>query len=534
MRIGGLASGMDIEKMVGDLMKAERMKVDKLHQRKQFLEWQRDDYRSMNSSMLKFRDELFNGVMMQKSYLQKKVDLSDESVASVRNDGSTTDFSGELNVTQLATAARMMSSGKVNIKGPDAKLSDATQSLGITGDQEIKIKAINKDGVLEEKTVTFNGDTDSLNDVMKKINEQTGVTMFYDSHTGKVSMTAKNTGDAKDENGNDVAEIELIDSIGNLFTKLNLSSKNTDKVQAKDDKGELIFDTGNNPVYLDNNQVGSNSKFTLNGLETERSSNTFTIGDVQYSLKAVGKTNFTSTTDVDNVYDKIKSFVDQYNELIAKVNGETDEKRYRSYQPLTKEQREAMSDKEVELWEEKARSGTLRGDSVLRSGVNKMRFDLSTPVKDLPPELNQLSDIGITTSENYLDKGKLVIKEDKLKEAIAKDPNAIYKLFANDPKPITDGSGKEKPNVEEMGLARRLRETLKGTMELVEKKAGKAFSVGNEYALGRTLNNLDDQITRFERKLIQTEDRYWRQFTAMEKAIQRSNEQSMSLMSYFQ
>lgn len=514
MRIGGLASGMDINQMVDDLMKAERMKVDKLHQRKQFLEWQRDDYRSMNSSMLKFRDELLKGAMWQGNYLQKKVDLSDESVASVRNNGSTTDFQGSIEVTQLAKAARMMSSAAVDVD-PDAKLSDATQSLGIKGEQEIKIKAINKDGVLEEKTVKFNGDTESLNDVMKKINEQTGVTMFYDSFSKRVSMSAKHSGDVKGG-----PEIELG---GDLFNKLNLSANNDVKATFTDGTGKEV----------NANEAGANAHFILNGLETQRSSNTFTISGVEYSLKAVGKTNFTSTTDVDKVYDTIKSFVDQYNELIAKVNGELDEKRYRSYQPLTKEQRESMSDKEVELWEEKARSGTLRSDPVLRSGVDKMRFDLSAPVSGLPAEFNQLSDIGITTSENYLDKGKLVIKEDKLKEAIAKDPNAIYKLFANDPEPIKDASGKEKSNTAEMGLARRMRETLKGTMELVEKKAGRVYDTNDNFSLGRTLEDLDDRITRFERKLIQTEDRYWRQFTAMEKAIQRSNDQSMFLMNNF-
>ncbi|MGM7634535.1 flagellar hook-associated protein 2 [Bacillus sp. Hm123] len=496
MRIGGLASGMDIEKMVGDLMKAERMKVDKLHQRKQFLEWQRDDYRSMNSSMLKFRDQIFEGVMMQKSYLQKKVDLSDESVASVRNNGSTTDFSGTIEVKELAKSATIIGSKTTGID-PTMKMSEITSSTSFT------VQAINKDGELDKGIEVKIDPDETLDSFMKKVNEQTGVTMFYDSYSQQISMTAKHSGD--------------------VFGKDEISLSGADDLVSKLELGKGVAS------YTE----GANAKFILNGLETQRSSNTFTIGGVEYSLKAVGKTNFTSTTDVDKVYDTIKSFVDQYNELIAKVNGETDEKRYRSYQPLTKEQREAMSDKEVELWEEKARSGTLRGDAVLRSGVNKMRFDLSTPVKDLPTELNQLSDIGITTSKNYLDKGKLVIDDKKLKEAIAKDPNAIYKLFANDPKPITDGSGKEKPNVEEMGLARRLRETLKGTMELVEKKAGKSFDVGNEYALGKTLDGIDDRITSFERKLIQIEDRYWRQFTAMEKAIQRSNEQSMFLMNQF-
>lgn len=48
MRIGGLASGMDIDSIVEKLMVAERMPMDKLEQQKQIYEWQRDAYRDVN------------------------------------------------------------------------------------------------------------------------------------------------------------------------------------------------------------------------------------------------------------------------------------------------------------------------------------------------------------------------------------------------------------------------------------------------------------------------------------------------------
>ncbi|WP_232713522.1 flagellar hook-associated protein 2 [Bacillus xiapuensis] len=504
MRIGGLASGMDIDQMVKDLMKAERMKGDKLQQKKQYLEWQRDDYRSMNSALFTFDQMLFDDMIMQKNFIQKSVSVSDSDVAAVNNVGSASEFSGTLEVAQLAKAARMTSGQATNITDPTKKLSEY---FG-TGTQTISIQAVDKEGKLQEKPVEiqFNLEDESLNSLMEKINEKTGVTMFYDSFTQKVSMTAKNSGDAKG-----TAEIVLGGDF--LSNQLHLSATNLDSA---------------NPA----NQAGQNAKVTLNGLETERSSNIFNIGGVEYTLKGQGKVNYQSSPDVEKVYDTIKNFVEKYNELIGKVNGELNEKRYRSYHPLTKEQREAMSEKEIELWEDKARSGTLRSDFALSSGMNKMRLDLSTPVAGLPKDLNQLSDIGITTSSNYLERGKLVIDPKKLKAAIAKDPAAIHKLFAKEGDvEVVDG----KPVVknETQGLARRLRDAIKGTMEAVEEKAGKAFSVNNTFSIGKTLDRLNDQITSFEKKLFKIEDRYWRQFTMMEKAIQRSNEQSMSLMNYF-
>lgn len=154
--------------------------------------------------------------------------------------------------------------------------------------------------------------------------------------------------------------------------------------------------------------------------------------------------------------------------------------------------------------------------------LNKMRADLYTSVSGGTKDANQLSQIGITTSSNYLDRGKMIIDESKLKEAISKDPNAIYELFAK------NGSTSA-----EQGIARRVRDTLKLTMESVEKKAGKTSAVNDTFSIGKLLKNMDSQITRFEERMKQVETRYWSQFTAMEKAVQRANSQSAYLMQQF-
>ncbi|MBM7649375.1 flagellar hook-associated protein 2 [Bacillus ectoiniformans] len=500
MRIGGLASGMDIDSLVKDLMKAERIPLDKLSQKKQFMEWQRDDYREINKLLFDFDKMIFDGVMKQGSYIQKNINVSNENVASISNLNSTTDFSGSLTVHATAKAATMQSSSAiVEITDPTKKLSEYT-SIG-TATQTITIKAIGKDGKLETEgyTLEFDPAKETLNSLMEKINKDSGVNIFYDSATKKVAVTAKYTGNAENTDGTDAAEIVLS---GNIFTQLKL-------------------DADNNVAGL-HNQTGVNADFTFNGLRTERSSNTFAINGVQFNLKGIGETSFSSSPNVDKILDTVVKFVDKYNEIIEKINGEVREKRYRSYQPLTSEQREAMSDKEVEMWEEKARSGTLKGDSVLSGALNKMRVDLYSSVSGLSGKINQLSEIGIKTSKNYLDGGKLIISEEDLKKAISENPNAIYEMFAK------DGN-----TTSEKGLARRLRDSIENTMKSIEEKAGKSYSVNTSFSLGRVLNNLDNQIDRFESRLIQVEDRYWRQFTEMEKAIQRSNEQSMFLMNQF-
>ena len=136
MRIGGLASGMDTDQIIKDLMKAERIPLDKLEQKKQYLEWQRDDYRDMNKMMFDFSNLIFDGVMKQGTYTQKTISVSDPSVVSVKNINSTTDFSGTLEVGNLAKSATTIS-GVTGITDSSKTIKDL---MGLTGTQKINIK----------------------------------------------------------------------------------------------------------------------------------------------------------------------------------------------------------------------------------------------------------------------------------------------------------------------------------------------------------------------------------------------------------
>src|SRR5699024_12671238 len=86
-----------------------------------------------------------------------------------------------------------------------------------------------------------------------------------------------------------------------------------------------------------------------------------------------GNTRITVTNNVDDAYDNIKNFVDKYNEIIDEMNTSQREEIHRDYPPLTKEQKEEMTDREIDKWEEKAKSGIIRGESSIRNGMLKMR-----------------------------------------------------------------------------------------------------------------------------------------------------------------
>ncbi|WP_243388286.1 flagellar hook-associated protein 2 [Bacillus kexueae] len=497
IRIGGLASGMDIDTLVSDLMKAERMPLDKMYQKKQTLEWQRDDYREMNKLLKELDTQIFDGVFRQSSFTKKAITSSDETKVTAKSVSATANTSATVEVSQLASAASWSSNNLAGFTSAARTLTFEVQDPGATS----------------SRTVTIELDADdTIDDLVTKINSSSlGMTAMKESIYDAGSGTYKDTFVLTSNKTGSGGYIKAGDAATKTFMQ--------------NDLGFTAWN-GSDPDILDPSTAGQNAVVKINGYQMEKTSNTFTVNGMSYTVKntTTSPVTVSSTTDVDSILDTVVQFVNKYNEVIEKINGELTEERYRDYAPLTDEQKEAMTETQVELWEEKARSGLLRNDSILSGGLNQMRLDFYSTVNnsDVISGFQQLADIGITTSSNYLDRGKLIIDETKLREKIEENPDAIYKLF------MANGS-----TFEEKGIARRLRDTIKNTIGKVEEKAGNTLSTNQQFTIGRNLTDLEKQIDRFEDRLIQIEDRYWSQFTAMETAIQRMNEQSMYLMQQF-
>ncbi|MCG3089618.1 flagellar hook-associated protein 2 [Sporosarcina cyprini] len=490
MRIGGLASGMDTESIIKDMMKANRIPLDKITQKKQYLEWQLDDYRAVNRQLFNFSQNTFDNMILSTNFNQKTVTVSSPDDVAIKNISSSSEFSGTIEIHQLAKNATMQGTEIANAKGNSDSLT--LSELGISTTR-ITINAIDKNGKMPTEAITldFDSSKDTIKSVIERINKETGVNAFFDSYTGKIGITAKNSGDIQGGS-------EIVIS-GTLANDLGITG------------------ASNN---------GQNADFTFNGLRTQRSSNTFQINGFEVNLKQVtaGKVvTFNSSPDTDKIFDSIVKYVDDYNKMIEDLNKQIREPKYRSFQPLSAEQKKEMKEKEIELWEEKAKSGTLRNDSDISSMLTKIRTALSSAVGDM-----SLKDIGITTSNNYLDHGKLVINEDKLKEAITADPSKVHQLFAKEV--VKDANGKV---TDPGGLAQQLRTISNDTQKSISDRAGKTGAVNNTFTLGRTLDDMNKQIDRFEERLKMTENRLWKQFTAMENAIQRANAQSANMMNMF-
>lgn len=265
-------------------------------------------------------------------------------------------------------------------------------------------------------------------------------------------------------------------------------------------------------------------------LENAKAAQGATAGDTSPAVAAIG---VTSTTDTTAIKDRIKEFVTSYNEMLDTLNGLLKEKKYRDFPPLTTEQREDMSENEQKLWDEKAKSGLLRGDSLIRESLSKMRSQFVGSVNGLGDKtMDALAEIGITTSDKLTEHGKLVINEKKLDEALEKDPQQVVELFTKTGEVKTTYDPDKKRNVTEdsRGLTQRLRAEISTLTKNIEKKAGREGATDQSYNIGRNIVQADDRIKNLQVKLQNIEARYWKQFGAMESAINKANQQSSMFM----
>ena len=338
---------------------------------------------------------------------------------------------------------------------------------------------------------------DSLSTIMNRVNSSdANVTLSYSSISDKFTLTSNTTG---------IGENILIEETeGNLMSAFGLTA-----------------DAGAEMEY------GKNAVLYYNGTKIIRSSNRFQIDGIDIELMSTTEIgadpiNITMKSDSGALVEPIKQFVEDYNAMIDLINGLVKEKVYTDYPPLTDEQKEEMMDTQIKNWEEKAKSGLLRGDQALISIASKLHTAIISPIEASGISLNEL---GIT-SAGYTENGKLKIDEVKLNKALAEKPFEIRELFASD-----DGIGTKVNNI----ITDAIRTTgPKGTRGTLTEIAGIDLTTSD------TENNITDTITRTNKtidslttRLTKEETRLWRQFTTMETVLQQLNTQSSIIAQFY-
>ena len=193
-----------------------------------------------------------------------------------------------------------------------------------------------------------------------------------------------------------------------------------------------------------------------------------------------------------------------------------------------------MTKEQIEKWTEKAKSGIFYHNEVLRGIISDMRDAIMTPVQSVGSNYNSASAIGITSSNNQ---GHLQLDEDKLKKALAADPDCVYQIFASDQDTYTDEKDKTrrqsymlKDDYNNRGIANRLYfNAMTDGISEIQDYAGVLADPNDQSTLGLLITNLKTRMDNFKKLMDDFQTQLYKKYDALEVMISRMNSQYNTL-----
>ncbi len=496
IRLSGMNSGLDTDSIVTELVKAKSEKKNKLIKAQTKLEWKQDAWKELNSKVYALYSKTLSNMRLSSDYAKRTTKLSDPTAASIITGSNAVKGTQTLKVEELAATA-YLTGAEVKMSNSNEKTTSATKlselnGVTISGSDKLKVKIGS-----EEKELTVDQNT-TIADVTKWLNEA-GLNASFDEKNQRFFVSAKESGSAGD------------------FTIANSS-------------GDLLKSLGLDTAQLGNGakMPGTDAKIILNGAVFTSSSNTFEINGLTITATAKTANPITITTDDDTqgIYDMVKNFFKEYNAVINEMDSLYNADSSKGYEPLTDDEKDAMSEKEIEKWEEKIKSSILRKDSTLSTVASAMKQIMLQGVEMSDGSRMYLSEFGINTlgyfnaAENErnayhidgdTDDSSVSANADKLKTAIANNPEQVTEFF--------------------MQLSRNLYEKLGDLMKGTEYSS--AFTLYDDKAMKSEYDGYKDKIAKQEKLIAAYEDRYYKQFTRMETAMAKLQSKESALSGLF-
>lgn len=487
IRMSGMVSGMDTESLITALTSNYKTKVDKAKSDQKKLSWTQDAWKSMNSKIYGLYSGKLSAMRFSDSY-NKKVTTSSSSALSVMAGSNAAEGTMSAKVVSLAKAGY--------ITGAEIKAADGSKVTQDTKVTDLGIATGTKMGFTvagEAKEIEITEDM-TMYGLTSKLREA-GLNANFDVDNKRLFISAKETGAANDFK----------------FTSGDAALK----------KLGLTVSSGATRI------TGSDAELELNGATFKSSSNTFKINGSTYTANAVSDETITlkTTTDTSGVYDTIKSFFKDYNETINAMSKAYNAESASKYQMLTDEMKEVMSDKEVEEWEGKIKDSLLRKDESLNGIMSAMRDALSSTI-EIDGKKYTLADFGIDKQSylNAAENEKYAYhiagdaddevssgKTDKLKAAIAENPELVGKFFSE--------------------LSSKLYQAMDKKMASTEYSS--VYKVYNDKKMQADYTSYTRKISDLEAKLTEAEDRYYKRFGQMESMLSKINDSSSSISALF-
>ena len=413
----------------------------------------------------------------------------------------------------------------------DADGKDVTDSEGNLV-YEYDTDAIEKDG----KTTEFNA-------LSKQKEVKESLIKTYDENTKIIEETKDYVtigGDGKavadETNIKVLQEVSATNSANQanaealLKSKIAMAKQEVSKIDVNKDGNKTDADKDDEKSDLTKavRITGQDSVIELNGATFTNNTNDFSINGLTIQAMEVtgnDQVTITTNTDVDGIYDMIKGFLKDYNDLVKSVDVAYNAASSKGYEPLTSDEKDAMSDDEVKKWEEKIKDSLLRKDSTLGSVLDTMKNDMARSFK-VGDKSYSLSSFGIATlgyfnsPENETgvyhidgdkDDSKTSANTDKLREMIASDPDTVISFFSQLSTQLYTDLGKK----------------------MAASSTSSAYTIYNDKQMNTQYSEYNTKISAAEDKVTTWEDYYYSKFSAMESALAKMNAQSSSLTGLF-
>ena len=273
--------------------------------------------------------------------------------------------------------------------------------------------------------------------------------------------------------------------------------------------------------------TGSDAEIILNNATYTNNTNNFSINGLTIEASALtdGAVTITTNTDIDGIYNNIKDFFKEYNNIIKSMDEAYNATSAKGYEPLTSDEKEAMTDDEVEKWEKKIKDSLLRKDSTLGSASSSMK-NLMAQAFEINGKKYSLASFGIKTQDYFSagtnEKGVYHIdgdsddsvsagNDDKLRAAIANDPDAVVEFFSKLTTSVYNDLGNR----------------------MASSSTSSAFTLYNDKQMEKEYSTYTTKISSKEEEITTWEDYYYKKFSSMESALAKLNQTQSSLSGYF-
>lgn len=536
IRITGLNSGLDTEAIISELVSAYRTKEEKYQKAQTKLSWKQDAWKDLNIKVRSLYDNISN-LRFTSAWTMKKTTVSDSAKATVTAAGSCVNGTQTLKIKQLAKGT-YITGGEISNTSAGIAPTSATKlsELGYTGSGgDIQVKDSSGNVV---KTVSVTGNT-TIKDLVSALNGAGDTKASFDATNKRIFMTSNKTGEQN---------AFSLDGDADILKTVGLSKEG----------GASIVDA-------------QDSEIELNGAKFTSANNTYTVNGLTIDcLAETGNSEISITTSVDtqSMYDQVKSFLSQYNSLMKEMYSLYNADSAKGYEPLTDSEKDQMTDTEVEKWEEKIKAALLRRDDTLDGIMSTMKNAMSTSyyiyngnavtydsdkqyykcngnaIKNSDGSyVTSASQLKLWASANGAKKYSLSsfgIKTEAYATMTANSSQDAYHIDGDADDSVSKNNSDVLLNMlssDPDTVSSFMKQLTSGLYSAIDTKMksvkglSSSYTIYNDIEMAREYSDYTDTISKWEDKLTDLEDSYYKKFAAMESALASLQSQSSSLSS---